>query len=301
MMSADGGMTAGGATLLTEAPPAALQAQAQSIAQHNGADAAVTQAQNTPEWVVPKFWNPEKAKDPTFLEEYAKNVSTGYRNAEQLIGRADRGVIPPTSEDDVEGWNRVYDAFGRPEKPDDYELERPALPEDLPYDEEGEKFLRQWAHSNGLNKKQTKSLYNDYAALQVERQNAYKQYQQQAKAEAMAAFQRQHGPLVEREVQSARTVMSQYADPDFKKYLDETGLGNDPRMLNFMARVGKDVVGETKLKGRPVDTAQPADLDVAIANFSKQHEKALWDKDHPEHNLRLRERAELFNRRWPSQ
>lgn len=284
---------AAGSTLLTDS----AGTPAPDMTPQDGAVAALLQAREAPpEWAVAKYWDAQRAKDPGWVEEYAKTVSTGYRNAEQLIGR---DKIPvPLSDDDAEGWDRWYTATGRPDTPDEYEFERPSLPPEMSYDEDAEKYLRTHAHQNGLNKKQTKAFYDGFVKMQIERQTAYAQYQQQAKQEALVKLQREHGPQFDNAMTSAKGIMSKYADPDFRTYLDESGLGNDPRMLRVLAKIGKDVTGETRLQGRPLDNTGPADLDLAIANFDKQHEKALWDKSHPEHNLRLGERKRLFEQRW---
>ena len=288
---------AAGSTLLTEAPPAAagnpagaLNAAPLNVAPKNGADAAVQAAlDGPPDYIPAKFWDTEK-KLPK-IEDLGKS----YQNLEKLLGR--EKVPVPLSDEDKEGWDRWYAAMGRPEKPDDYEIERPTLPQDMPYDEEGEKFLRTWAHQNGMNKKQTKNLFNDYAKLQIERHAAWHQHQQQAKGETLAKLQREHGAQFDQAMTSARTVMQQYGDPEFRQYLDESGLGNDPRLIRVFAKIGKDVAGEQKLKGTPVDTTAPADLDVAIANFRRQHHEALMQKTHPEHAIRVREYTTLFERR----
>lgn len=289
---------AAGSTLLTEAPPAAvagnpagaLNAPPLNAAPKNGAEAAVQAvADGPPDYIPAKFWDPEK-KLPK-IEDMGKS----YMNLEKLLGR--EKVPVPLSDEDTEGWERWYAATGRPEDPDKYEFQRPTLPDGMPYDEDAEKSLRQWAHANGLNKRQTKNLYDNYAKLQIERHAAWHQHQQQAKAETLAKLQREHGPQFDQAMTSARTVMQQYGDPEFRQYLDESGLGNDPRLIRIFAKIGKDVAGESKLKGAPVDTTGPADLDVAIANFRRQHHEALMSKSHPEHNLRVREYTTLFERR----
>jgi hypothetical protein len=290
---------AAGSTLLTEASPAAvvdnpagsLTAPPLNAAPKNGADAAVQAAiDGPPDYVPAKFWDPDK-KQAKYEE-----MGRSYINLEKLLGR--EKVPVPLGDDDKDGWERWYAATGRPEDPDKYEFERPALPDGMPYDEDAEKSLRQWAHANGLNKRQTKNLYDNYAKLQIERHAAWHQHQQQAKAETLAKLQREHGAQFDNAMVSARTVMQQYGDPEFRQYLDESGLGNDPRLIRIFARIGKDVTGETKLKGAPAETAQPADLEVAIANFRKQHHAALMERSHPEHDLRVREYTALFERRY---
>lgn len=289
-MSAD---AAAGNTLLTEAPSSAGNAtQTVPPAATTPADKAVQAVMDgPPEYIPSKFWDAEK-RSPRI-----EDLGRSYMNLEKLMGRE---KIPlPTGDDDAEGWARWYAASGRPEKPDDYEFgDRPALPQDMPYDEDGEKFLRQWAHQNGLNKKQTKALYQDYAKMQLERHVAWHELQKQNKAEAQHRVQTEFGQQFDQAKSQAHTVMAQYADPEFRQWLDETGNGNDPRFFRFVARIGKDITGETRLKGSVQPTAQPADYEKAIGEFRSQHHKALFDKGHPDHDRLTREYTELFKKRY---
>lgn len=280
---------AGGGTLLTEGPAGGAIPSVVPAPPTNGAEQAIQNVQDgPPEYIPPKFWDAEK-RQPR-LEDLGRS----YINLEKLMGR--EKVPVPTNDEDEEGWQRWYAASGRPEKPEEYDFgERPKLPEDMGYDEEGEKFLREWAHKNGLNKRQTKNLYNEYAQLQTQRHIAWHEGQKQAKAEAVMAAQREFGQGFEGAKVQAQTVMSQYADPEFRQWLDQTGNGNDPRFFRFVARIGKDMVGDTRLKGAP-QAAQPADLEKEISEHFHKNHAVLYDKTHPDHDRVLRERSELFER-----
>jgi len=151
----------GGSTLLTTGIPAAAAPR-----QPDGADKAVQAVlDGPPEWLPPKYWDADKK-----AARY-EDLGKGYQNLEKLLGK-DR-IPVPQADDDEDGWQRWYAASGRPEKADDYEFERPSLPEGLPYDEETEKSFRTWAHVNGLNKKQARNLYEGYVKAQTERHAAY--------------------------------------------------------------------------------------------------------------------------------
>lgn len=47
----------------------------------------------------------------------------------------------------------------------------------------------------------------------------------------------------------ARAAMSQFATPEFSKFLDETGLTNHPEMVRFCFRVGKAIASEDSIAG----------------------------------------------------
>ena len=282
---------AAGSTLLTTGIPAAPPAVAGNPAPVDGADAAIQGAIDAPpEWAPPKFWDAEKK---TVRSE---DLGKAYQNLEKLLGR--EKVPVPTADDDEEGWQRWYAASGRPEAPDNYELKRPELPADMPYDEELEKSFKTFAHVNGLNKKQAAALYEGYAKTQMDRHVAYSTHQKQAVAQAETALRREYGNQYEQAVGQAKSALAQYADPEYLQFLEQSGQGNDPRVIRAWIKVGKEMSGDTKLKGTVQQTAQPADLDAAISNFRSQHTEALFKKDHPDHDRRVKEYNKLFEARF---
>lgn len=287
-----------GSSVLTEGGDPAPEANQDGnpAPQLNAAQQALADAQefnDIPEYIPEKFW--DKATGKPKIEDMGRS----YQSLEKLLGR--EKVPVPVDDNDEEGWNRWYAATGRPEDPDKYEFERPDLPPDLPYDEESEKNFRTWAHVNGLNKRQAKNLYDAYVKTQLERHAAWDTGRKQARAKIEADLRREYGNQYDGAVNSAKASISKYADPDFKAWLDETGLGNDPRMIRVFAKIGKEMQGETKLKGAPRQEASPADLDTAIANFRDKYKDALFNKEHPNHALRVKEYNKLFEARYGEQ
>lgn len=299
-MSLEAAGSSGGSLLTAGVEPAAAAAQGGTPAGANGAappanGAQAAQPDGPPEWAIPKYWNPEKAKDPAYLKEYAETVSKSYRHAESLLGG--ERIPVPKDENDEEGWNRWYAATGRPETPDAYEIERPAqLP--IEYDEEGEKAFRTWAHQNGLNKRQARNLYDSYVKTQIERHGEYQKMKEEQSKAAQDALQREWGSKYSAKLQGVKGVFGQYADADFIQYVDESGLGNDPRFIRVFDRMAQDLGGERRLQGRVAPAPNTADLDRQIAEFSQKNHKALFDKDHPDHNRAVAERRKLYEQRF---
>lgn len=258
----------------------------------DGAQQAVQNALDAPpDWAPKKYWD-EKTKQVRY-----EDLGRGYQNLEKLLG-GDR-VPKPVSDDDEEGWQRWYAASGRPEAPDKYDLKRPEkLPDGLDYDEDLEKEFRTWAHVNGLNKKQATAFYDGWVKRQVDRHAAWDTSQKQARSQSEQALRREHGAQYEAKMTQAKVALREFADPDYLKYLDETGKGNDPREIRVWMRVGEKMMGETRLAGKPAAQANPADLDKAIADFRSTHQEALFKREHPDHDRRVREYNKLFEQRY---
>lgn len=286
-----------GSSILTGgADPAPDGQDGNPAPQLNAAQQALADAQDfneIPEYIPEKFWDKSTGKPKI------EDMGRSYKSLEQLLGR--EKVPVPVDDEDEEGWNRWYAATGRPEDPEKYEFNRPDLPQDLPYDEEAEKAFRTWAHANGLNKRQAGNLYEAYVKTQVERHSAWHNGQKQSRAKVEADLRREYGNQYDGAVASAKSAIQKYADPDFKSYLDETGYGNDPRMIRVFAKIGREMQGETRLKGAPRPESQPADLDRAIADFRDKFKEALFNKDHPNHGLRVKEYNRLFEARYGDQ
>lgn len=290
-MSETGGSFLGEAAAAVEdqegGTPAAGARDDAAAAPGFGAEDAVRDTMDgPPEWAPRKYWDDEKRQ--LRVEEMAK----GYQNLEKLLGR--EKVPVPADDDDRDGWERWFKATGRPDKPDEYQFQEPELPEDLPYDKEAETNFRTWAHLNGLNQKQANNLYDGYVKHQLERHVAWHNTQKQQRQELDHALEREYGNKLPAVKQNVGALIKANADPEFYEYLDSTGQGNDPRMLRFLYRISQRLQGETKLVGSVKPAPAPQDYEKAIADFRDKHKEALFNAEHPNHAVRVKEFNKLF-------
>lgn len=277
-----------------EAPPPAAGSAEEAIYDVENGPPVIGGADETEGVRIPdKFWDAENKQIK------AEDAVKSYVNLEKLMHSQDR-VTLPTGEDDDEGHERLYSAL-RPESEDQYDFgERPELPPELPYDEEGEQSYRNWAYANGLSPRQAKGLYDGFVKSRIEEHARFAKARQEQLSQLQHSMQREYGQGYQAALNRAKMTMQKYSDPDFVSMLDETGLGNDPRMIRFAERVGKDMSGETRLQGRAEPVEQPADIQAAISSFNAKHEKALFDRSHPDHSRLVSERSRLFEKLYAS-
>lgn len=292
-------------TLLTEpAAPATNGAVVNAGANGAGA-AAVAPATVVPaaagRWEVPedlrhdslrKFMDDKNTADPA-------EVARSLINAQQMIGR-EKIPLPKTDED----WANTYKALGQPEAPEAYEFKRPEkLPDGLAYNEDKEKMFRTVAHQAGLNPKQAAMIYEMGLKLEMDGAAAAHKMLADRRGEAENALKRKWGNGYEGNVAVAKVAFSEYATPDLIQALEESGYGNDPRLVEVFALIGKELLGDDKLKGAAQGrvTETPADLDKAITEFRSKFKDALHDRYHAEHELRVKEMSSLFERRFPTE
>lgn len=283
---------AAGSTILTGTAPAGAvgnpsltEPKAAPGEMGSGIDAA-REAAARPEWAPEKFWDADKRTLRT------EDLGKAYVNLEKLMGS--EKVPVPKGEDDTDGWQRWYEASGVPKDEKDYEFKRPEkMPDGLGYDDELEANFRKAARANGLNKRQASALYDGFVKQQVDRFTAYDTSQKQAKAQVQADLMREHGGQYEQAIGMARSALDKYADPEYRKWLDESGAGNDPRVIRAWIRVGREMAGDIKLKGAPAP-ANTADIQKQISEFNSKFKDALYDREHPDHKMRVSERAKLY-------
>lgn len=159
------------------------------------------------------------------------DLAVGYKNLEKLLG-AEKMPMPKGA-DDAEGWNRVYDALGRPKSADDYKL---SVPEG---DDGG--FAKMAAgkfHELGLTAKQAEGLAAWYNEQGSGRMNEMQQ-QQAAKAEAdMQSLKQEWGAAFDENVEYGRRAAREYGLNAEKLSALENSLGTS-EMLKLMATIGR--------------------------------------------------------------
>jgi len=235
--------------------------------------------------------------DPNVVKYSSKEaLAKAHVNAVKLLG-TDK-VPLPKDENDAEGWERYYKAGGRPDKAEDYAIERATdLPEGMQWDEDGENFLRSYAIANGLNQRQVANLAD---LVMKQRIDAHR-----AAMDAQAAYVRERDERITRELgdqlpaykANAIAVMKEYGDSDLVAYLNDSKLGDDPRFIKAFGRIGRELLGDNRVKTPERSQATDAgDAQAQLAKFRERNSKALYDNMHPGHKAAVAQLTELTER-----
>lgn len=240
-----------------------------------------------PEYVKEMFWDAEKGQ--VKVEDLAKS----YTNLEHLLGK--EKVPVPTDPNDEEAVERWVNAV-RPESPDAYEFAHTEtdLPQGMSYDIELEQSFRNRAHQLGLMPHQAKALHEEYFKLQTERHAQYLKMREENRNHLQHELERNYGKEFPAVARRSKTMMVKYADEGFVQFLDETGLGDDPRMVAMLDRMGRDLEGSSRLVGKPQAEGSPQDVQAAIASFREKNHKALYEADHPNHQSAVQQLNKLY-------
>lgn len=293
-------------TILTEgldtAPASADTAPGSESQTQENTEAKVEEQLKTQASADAKWFDdlPDDLKaDPNITKHSSKEaIAKAYVGAVKLLG-TDKVPIPK-DENDSEGWERFYKAAGRPDEPDAYQFERPTeMPEGMEWDADAETHFRSLALANGLNQKQFEAIAKVEMERRIEAHKSWLDAQRQYTAERRERITRELGDSLPTYKTNAQAVIKQYGDADLISWLEETKAGDDPRFIKAFGRIGKELMGESRLK-TPEKSAEVdgADLDSKISNFRTKFSKALYDKMHPDHDRKTRELSELYERRY---
>jgi len=260
--------------------------------------------EQTPAWTGPEWLKdlPDEVKADKSLHKYTslESATRGLINAQRMIGMdkvpRPRGDFDPTNSD----WAAFLDAAGRPKTPDEYQFPEAKLPEGIPYDEGMEAKFKTVAHQMGLNGKQAAALRDMYVATMTESFEQSQLLFKQSRDEAEQALQKELGQAYEPTVNAAKVALNEYADPKFVKWLDDNGLGNHPEIVRIFGKIGKEVLGDTKLKtNNASDIKAPADWKVEADAYRVEHWGALSDKAHPDHKRHSDALWKMMQRAYP--
>lgn len=182
------------------------------------------------------------------LKGYAQNkgwkdpveVLNGYRNLEKLVGS--EKVPLPKGAEDKDGWNRVYDALGRPKTAEEYKLP-------LPEGQGPTEFTKSAAakfHELGLSNQQAENLAGWFNEQQAGQMNNF-QTQTAAKAEAdLTGLKTEWGGAYDENIQMAKVAVREYGLDATKLTAIENALGTG-EMMKLFAKIGR-AQGEHKFE-----------------------------------------------------
>jgi hypothetical protein len=245
--------------ILTADPATGNPGQVDVTGQEDGilTGQAAAETNGTPEPSAPES-APQKPSWMAQLEKDLQNDETltrfksiselgkAYREAEGKLGSA---VVVPKEGASAEEWDAFYRKVGRPEKPDDYTLDKPQLPEGVSYSPEFEAEFRAQAHKAGLTADQAKALYGWYNTTVLSQYQTLKQAQAAAYATTKAELKSEWGAEAEANFAHMRRAMTTFGSPELVKMLNSTGLANNKDLVKAFARIGRAIADDTIVDG----------------------------------------------------
>jgi len=229
----------------------------------------------------------------------SEDVVKSYVGVQPIIGR-EKIPLPPENAT-KEDWDMVFDRLGRPSTIDGYKIAPAKMPEGFPaQSEEKLKGFKAKALELGLLPAQADSLYQWYMGDVSAEYNNHMEGLAVKKGDAEAGLRKEWGKGYDAKIASARQVVNEFGDPEFGELID-SGLGNDPRFLKFLAKLGGKISEDGITTGQPEVTLTPEEAMGEIRKIQGDPKHPYFDKMHPEHELSVRRMKDLYELAYPSQ
>jgi|SRR6266850_2545966 len=205
-----------------------------------------------------------------------------------------------------EAWDEVYSKLGRPEKPDQYEVTPPPMPEGVPWDTGAQAQFLEHSHKLGLTSAQVQGVldyYGDYLAKGVEQSQ---QQTRQSAEDTLKSLEQEYGPITfERHLSTVQAFVRSEGDPELIAELERTGWGNHPHLTRLLIRLSEDWKSDQIAKGMKEEDFTGMPSPQAAAEEAKKimadMKGPYWQRNHALHQETRAQVARLMAIGYPNQ
>lgn len=280
-------MTTETGSILTSdsAPQATVEEKVSAVDEGTATAAEQVVSDNTVDWRA--HLSEEFSQDPSLtVFKDINDLAKSYINTKKMVG-ADKIPMPGKYATDEE-WRGVMHKLGLPEQMDSYEL-NPAEG-DLNDDLFG--GFKEAAFQAGVLPKQAQGIYDWFQKASADMQEQ-QMAQQQAQVEAnINELKQEWGPAFNDKLTLAKAAVKHFGSEDMMNYLDESGLGNDAKVIKMLSKVG-EVLTEDQFKGVTEARGGMTPRDIEGKKAEIFNDPAYFDQKHPNHQRIVEEMLRL--------
>lgn len=236
---------------------------------------------------------PEELRTHPALSPYTslEGLARSHVAAQRMIGKRIEDASP-------EDLARFHSRHGRPETADGYDFGLPADSGGREVSGALEQAARSWFHEAGLSQHQAEVLHRHWTEFAGTHAREAEHLAEETRAAAERELRGEWGRAYERRVAAAARAVAEFGGTALAEYLDETGLGNDPRLVRAFAGIA-DQIGEDSLVGEG-DAEFAVAPDAARAEIARRlREPAYFDANHPDHAESVERMRMLFAAAYP--
>lgn len=205
------------------------------------------------------------------------SLARGYVAAQKYVGGA---VRIPGTDAKPEEWSEFYGKLGRPGKPEEYGIGRPAdLPKGMEWDDSLSTDFTKAAHEAGLTKGQAEKLVTWYGKTIASSTQAGLTTMEEAETELRASW----GGAYEKNVGIANRALRTLGGQDLAAKIVASGLGNDPAFIRLFAKIGHEMAESGAIAGDIEGVTGTEDAKRKIAEIMGDRKHPYWVGDHPQH------------------
>lgn len=218
-------------------------------------------------------------------------LAKSYIHAQRLVG-TDKISIP-SKHATPDDWRQVYNKLGLPADIKDYSLK---LDDTTFVDKTFTEQFKKTAFESGVLPHQAQKLADWFQGINAQSEQTMSKMHADKMAADLKGLESEWGAAYKQNIAKAGTALREINDPELNKYLDSTGLGNDPKVIKMFAAIADKYMKEDVVigsaEGAKVFTPDQAKREAngIMADFNHPYHQ----KDHPNHAAAVKEVAGLF-------
>lgn len=244
---------------------------------------------------------PPEYKDNPALKDYKDigGLIKSHLNLQTMVG----GSLKIPTDDNPESWNQLYDKLGRPKTADEYQFDLGEELKDAQLDPELTKWGKELFHKYGLTAKQANGVMKDYVQREMQ-VNEGKQSRDDMLDEYEDALREQLGGKFDESIQLATRARDMFLDEETRQFLDESGLGSHPGLVNTFIKIGNLLKEDKAFSDGAANSgfaAGPSEARAEIGRLNSDQEfmAAYLNKDNPGHVAAVERRQRLYKVAYP--
>ena len=228
------------------------------------------------------------------------SLAKGFVSAQKMLGSR---IEAPQKNWSEQQWGEFYDRLGRPKTPADYKLaDTVKFPEGTNFDEKTRTEVFGLFHKLGLTESQMNGVMDLYAKRLAGAAEASQKSREDSRLKSEAEIRQKYGDQTDSVLDIARAAIKKVGSEDFVKFLEESGLGNNPAMVEVFHKIGKEML-EDNAHGSGLNhlvrDATAAKTEIDRLTQDAEYMKALDDRENPGHQTALRRWEELHRVAYP--
>lgn len=244
-----------------------------------------------PDWL--SGVDPEIAGDPSLkVFNNPQDLIKSYVHAQKMLGK-DKAVLPGKNSTDVE-WKQFYNKIGLPEDINSYNIakgEKYVVTDDVMSD------FKKLAYESNLLPGQAQKVMDWFNERASGGMNEAQAKQEAAMTEGWSSLQKEWGQGFDAQMSAAKNVIKEFGDEDFVNYLNESGLGDDPKLARFLAQIGKNLTEDSFNESVTSHASMtPQEAKSAYAKIIGDKSHPYTNSQHPDHKNAVLEVQKLFEK-----
>ncbi len=261
-------------------------------------------AGGTPAGNAPNDWRStlpaELREDPSLKTIHDVGaLAKSYVHSQKMIG-SDKLVIPGKHATDAD-WQAAFEKLGLPKEVKDYAVKMEGASIDPKFVEN----FRGAAHAAGILPGQAQKLADWFSGVNKTAETEVTKMHEAKVAADITALKTEWGAAFDQNLGKAQRVLREAGDAELNKYLVDTGLGNDVRIVKLLHTIHDKFMKEDSAAAggangfKPKHTPAEAKVQANLILGNSDH--PYYKPEHPNHKAAVAEVAEYFEMSRPSQ